>query len=104
MAPQEPARDPGGQAVNRAATLAQLAGSPMYIVHLSSAAALESVLLARARGWEIMAETCPQYLTLTEEEYNRPGFDAARYVCSPPLRSEIDRQQLWTAVETGDCN
>jgi dihydropyrimidinase len=90
------------EAVNRAATLAALADSPMYIVHLSSAAALEQVLLARARGWDVMAETCPQYLTLTEAEYDRPGFDAAKAVCSPPLRSESDRRQLWTALQSGE--
>ena len=90
------------EAVNRAATLAALADSPIYIVHLSSEAALESVLLARRRGWSVITETCPQYLTLTEAEYDRAGFDSARFVCSPPLRTETDRTRLWSALESGD--
>jgi dihydropyrimidinase len=90
------------EAVNRAATLAALANMPIYIVHLSSAAALEAVREARQRGWEVLAETCPQYLTLTEREYERPGFEAAKYVCSPPLRSETDRLALWEGIEDGE--
>jgi dihydropyrimidinase len=89
------------EAVNRAATLAALAEMPMYIVHLSSGAGLQAILDARGRGWNVVAETCPQYLTLTEAEYERPGFEAAKYVCSPPLRSEADRQRLWTGIENG---
>jgi dihydropyrimidinase len=90
------------EAINRAATLAALAGMPMYIVHLSSAAGLDAVLEARRRGGLVLAETCPQYLTLTEAEYEKPGFEAAKFVCSPPLRSEFDRERLWTGIENGD--
>lgn len=89
------------EAINRAATLAASAGSAIYIVHLSSGAGLEAVLAARDRGWEIMAETCPQYLTLTDAEYEQPGFQAAKFVCSPPLRSKADREALWSATESG---
>lgn len=90
------------EAVNRAATLAALAESPMYIVHLSSRAALEEVCRAREKDWQIMAETCPQYLTLTDREYQREGFEAAKYVCSPPLREDADRTALWEGIEDSD--
>ena len=89
------------EAVNRAATLAAMAEMPIYIVHLSSGAGLDAVLSARARGWTVLAETCPQYLTLTEAEYERPGFEAAKFVCSPPLRGEADREGLWSAIANG---
>jgi dihydropyrimidinase len=89
------------EAVNRAATLAALGESPVYVVHLSSGAGLDAVLQARRRGWQVMTETCPQYLTLTEEEYLRPGFEAAKFVCSPPLRTGLDRVRMWGGLESG---
>lgn len=88
------------EAISRAATLAALVESPIYIVHLSSGAGLEAVMLARSRGWQVMTETCPQYLTLTEDEYLRPDFEAAKFVCSPPLRTGSDRVRLWKGLES----
>ena len=90
------------EAVNRAATLAALADMPIYIVHVSSGAGLDAILDTRARSWVVLAETCPQYLTLTETEYETPGFEAAKFVCSPPLRSEADRQRLWIGIKNGE--
>jgi len=89
------------EAVHRAIELAHYAGSPIYIVHLSSAAASVAVAEARARGRMVMAETCPQYLTLTSEEYERPGFEPAKFVCSPPLRGWIDQKILWKGIGSG---
>src|SRR5579872_2254934 len=89
------------EAVHRAIELAHYAESPMYIVHLSSAAALERVMEARERGRVVMAETCPQYLTLTSDEYDRSGFEPAKYVCSPPLRGWMDQKTLWRGIERG---
>jgi len=86
------------EAVNRAAMLAALADSPMYIVHLSSVEALEALQIARSRGWEVYAETCPQYLTLDDSLYLSPGFEAAKYVCSPPLRPGSGQNRLWSAL------
>jgi|SRR5579884_2019038 len=86
------------EAVNRAGMLAALAGSPMYIVHLSSCEALEALQMARARGWDMYAETCPQYLTLDDSLYDAPGFEAAKYVCSPPLRPREGQDELWSAL------
>ena len=74
------------EAVHRAAALAHVAGVPVYIVHLSSGPALEQVALARDKGWNVFAETCPQYLFLDLSDLERPDFDGSKYVCSPPLR------------------
>lgn len=75
-----------GEATHRAIRLAELAEAPLYIVHLSAGEALAAVTEARDRGIRVHAETCPHYLLLTDEEYQRPGFDAAKYVMTPPLR------------------
>jgi dihydropyrimidinase len=90
------------EAVNRAATLAALADSPIYVVHLSSASALDAVTQARRRGARVITETCPQYLTLSESEYDLPGFEAAKFVCSPPLRTGLDQVRLWRGIESGE--
>ena len=56
---------------------------------------------ARSEGLTVLAETCPQYLTLTEEVYDRPDFEGAKFVCSPPIRSLADAEALWDAVCSG---
>jgi dihydropyrimidinase len=91
-----------GEATVRAIALAGLAGAPVYIVHLSAAVAVTAVAEARARGAMVLAETCPQYLLLSGERYDEPGFDAAKYVMSPPLRTRQDQECLWRALVTGD--
>src|SRR2546421_12420904 len=75
-----------GEATGRAIALARLAEVAVYIVHLSSKEALDAVREARDDGAPTFAETCPQYLYLSLEDLGRPGFEGAKYVCSPPLR------------------
>jgi dihydropyrimidinase len=82
----------------RAIDLARAAEAPLYVVHLSSAAALEAVREARANGQPVFAETCPHYLALDESRYELPDEDAARYVISPPLRAPADRDALWDGL------
>ncbi len=77
-----------GEATHRAIQLARVAGAPLYIVHLSAAEAFEEVVAARDRGQNVFAETCPQYLFLSEADLAREGFEGAKFVCSPPLRAE----------------
>ena len=91
-----------GEAVHRAIKLSELAGTPLYIVHLSSADALSSVTEARDRGIPVHAETCPHYLFLDDSEYERPGFDAAKFVMTPPLRAHHHREHLWRGLRTDD--
>ena len=86
------------EATHRAIQLAKVGAAPLYIVHLSATEALEQVALARDAGMNVFAETCPQYLHFSLEEHlNRPGFEGAAYVCSPPLRSREEGHQdaLW---------
>ncbi|MBM4167334.1 MAG: dihydropyrimidinase [Ignavibacteria bacterium] len=87
-----------GEAVNRAISLAQMAGAPVYIVHLSSNDALEKVAEARDRGIPAFAETCPQYLLLSIEELERPNFEGAKYVFTPPLREKWHQEKLWAGL------
>lgn len=91
-----------GEATARALALARVVGLPMYIVHVSCAEALDALLRARQAGQPAYAETCPQYLLLTRAEYDRPGFEGAKFVMSPPLREEADAARLWDALGSGD--
>jgi dihydropyrimidinase len=93
-----------GEATHRAIALAELAGADVFIVHVSCREALAPIVAARARGARVWAETCPQYLVLTAADMDRPGFDMARYICSPPLRSEPDQAALWGALAAGQLD
>jgi len=87
------------EAVHRAIALAEIAGAPVYIVHLSSEDALNQVREARDRGLAAFAETCPQYLLLSVEELARPGFEGAKYVFTPPLREKHHQAALWEGLK-----
>jgi len=92
-----------GEATGRAFRLAEMAGGvPLYIVHLSAAQALEQVRLFRDRGLPAYAETCPQYLFLSYDNYEEPGFDGAKYVMSPPLREKWHQEELWKGLQRND--
>jgi len=87
------------EAVHRAIAMAEIAGAPVYIVHLSSEDALNQVREARDRGVPAFAETCPQYLLLSIEELERPGFEGAKYVFTPPLRPRKHLPKLWDGLK-----
>jgi dihydropyrimidinase len=91
-----------GEATGRAIALAEMAGAPIYIVHLSCADALEKVRQARDMGLPVFAETCPQYLFLSYDDYERPGFEGAKYVMSPPLREKWNQDALWKGLAGND--
>lgn len=91
-----------GEAVHRVIRIAELAEIPVYIVHLSSEEALEAVVEARDRGIHAFAETCPHYLFLDKSEYERPGFEAAKYVMTPPLRTHQCQHALWRGLKFDD--
>ena len=90
------------EATRRGVTLAEMAGVPVYVVHMSSAGAAQAIAEARYRGVRAYAETCPHYLLLTDEKLAAPGFRGANYVCSPPLRSEEHHVPLWNGLRVGD--
>src|SRR5947209_13683610 len=87
------------EAVHRAIAMAEIAGAPVYIVHLSSEDALNEVREARDRGVPAFAETCPQYLLLSIEEMERPNFEGAKYVFTPPLRPKEHQPKLWDGLK-----
>ena len=94
-----------GEATNRAIVLAGVAGAPVYFVHLSASEALAAVAAARDLGRNVFAETCPQYLYLTlEDQLGAPGFEGAKWVASPPLRSKHASHlpDLWRGLRTDD--
>jgi dihydropyrimidinase len=86
------------EATARAIALAEMAGAPVYIVHLSCNDALEKVREARDRGLPAYAETCPQYLYLSLENMDAPGFEGAKYVFTPPLREKWHQEKLWQGL------
>ena len=91
-----------GEATNRAIALAEMAGTPVYIVHLTCNDALTKVSEARDRGLPVFAETCPQYLYLSLDDISKPGFEGAKYVFSPPVREKWHQEKLWTGLQRND--
>jgi len=86
------------EAVHRSIALAEMAGVPVYIVHLSSEDALNQVREARDRGLPAFAETCPQYLLLSLEDHTNDGWEGAKYVFTPPLREKKNQPMLWEGL------
>ncbi|MEU4445912.1 dihydropyrimidinase [Actinosynnema sp. NPDC050801] len=93
-----------GEATSRAIALAKVTGSPLYIVHLSAAQALDAVTKARDTGQNVFAETCPQYLYLSLEDMAKPDFEGSKYVASPPLRPKEHQSELWRGLRTNDLS
>ena len=90
------------EATARVIALAEVAGARVYIVHLTCAEALDEVKRARARGAQVFAETCPQYLFLSYQNYLEPDFGGAKYVMSPPLRDPARQNELWQGLAADD--
>ncbi len=92
------------EATHRAIALAEVIGVPILIVHVSGADAAEQIRWARSRDLPVYAETCPQYLCLSAEDLDRPGYEGAKYVCSPPVREAANRDAIWKALADGVCD
>jgi dihydropyrimidinase len=88
-----------GEAASRAIKLAQICNTPLYIVHNSCEASASEISRAREEGYPIMGETCPQYLLLSDDNYEEPDFNGAKYVMSPPLRNKKNWPYLWKALK-----
>jgi dihydropyrimidinase len=89
------------EATARAIAMAEIVGAPIYIVHLSCQEALDEVMRGRMRGVDVLAETCTQYLYITEDDLDRPNFEGAKYVFTPPPRQAYQRDVLWGALANG---
>ncbi len=90
------------EATHRAIKLAQVAGAPLYVVHVSATEAVAELTRARDEGLPVFGETCPQYLFLSTDHLAEPGFEGAKYVCSTPLRPREHQAALWRGLRTDD--
>jgi len=88
-----------GEATQRAIKLATLTEAPLYIVHVSCVHSLQAVAAVRVKDLPVWGETCPQYLYLDDSCYAKPGFEGAKFVCTPPLRGDADREALWLGLQ-----
>lgn len=90
------------EATNRAIALSSLvANTPILLVHISDPSAASRIRKAQSAGQPILAETCPQYLFLTRDDLDKPGFEGAKCVCSPPPRTKADQNAIWTGLDNG---
>ena len=89
-----------GEATNRAIQLARVAGWPLYVVHVSCRESVEPIALAREKGWDVWGETCTQYFFVDYTFLERPNFEGAKYVYTPPPRAKENQDVLWNAVRT----
>ena len=89
------------EGAHRAITMSEIVDVPILLVHVSSAEAVEQIRWGQARGLRIYAETCPQYLVLTGDHLDAPGFEGAKYVCSPPPRDALSQQAIWDGLAGG---
>ncbi|NGO67263.1 dihydropyrimidinase [Streptomyces boncukensis] len=90
------------EATHRVIRLAQVAGAPVYVVHVSAQEAVAELVRARDEGLAVFGETCPQYLFLSADNLAEPDFEGAKYVCSTPLRPREHQAALWRSLRTGD--
>src|ERR687887_427094 len=89
-----------GEATNRAIQLARVAGAPLYVVHVSCREAVEPIARARGAGWNVHGETCTQYFFIDHSYLERPNFEGAKWVYTPPPRPKENQDVLWNAVRT----
>lgn len=89
------------EAINRAVQLAKLADATLFVVHVSTAGGAEIIRREQFNGAKLFAETCPQYLSLTRDDLDRPGMEGAKYICSPPLRDSATQDALWHHIRMG---
>lgn len=90
-----------GEATSRAIMLARMTREPLYVVHVTCQQAAAAIIEARSRGQNVMGETCPQYLLLDDSVYDKPDFEGAAYVMSPPIRPVGHQEPLWAALASG---
>jgi dihydropyrimidinase len=90
------------EAFNRLITFAELIDQPIMIFHVSTAEGVATIRAARGRGLKVFAETCPQYLFMTGKDVDKPGIDGAKWMCSPPPRTQADQEAIWQGLALGD--
>ncbi len=86
------------EASHRAMSMSELVGVPIVLVHISGREVVEQLDWARSKGLSVFAETCPQYLLLTEDAFDKEGFEGAKVICTPPPRTVDDQEAIWAAL------
>ncbi len=89
------------EATHRAIALAEMVDQPIQVFHVSCAEVAEEIARARARGLKVWGETCTQYFVLAAEDMDRPGFEGAKFMCSPSPRTQADHAKLWREIRSG---
>ncbi|MEX2464524.1 MAG: dihydropyrimidinase [Gaiellaceae bacterium] len=89
-----------GEATNRAIQLAHVAGCKLYVVHVSCQESVDPIAVAREKGWDVWGETCTQYFFVDYTFLERPNFEGAKYVYTPPPRAKENQEVLWAAVRS----
>lgn len=89
------------EATSRAVYMAQIADAPLFVVHVTNKEATEVIKKAYSEGLSVYGETCTHYLMLNEEVFNKPNFEGAKYVCTPPIRPQSHVDYLWEAIDKG---
>jgi dihydropyrimidinase len=89
------------EATHRAIALAELVEQPIQVFHVSCEDAAAEIARAQARGVKVWGETCPQYLTLSHADLLKPGFEGAKFVCSPALREAGENERVWKRIQDG---
>src|SRR6478736_9595527 len=89
-----------GEATNRAIQLAHVAGAALYVVHVSCAESVEPLAIAREKGWNVHGETCTQYFFIDQTFLEKPNFEGAKYVYTPPPRDKANQDVRWNAVRS----
>jgi dihydropyrimidinase len=93
-----------GEATNRAIQLAHVAGAALYVVHVSCQESVEPIAIAREKGWDVWGETCTQYFFIDQTFLERPNFEGAKYVYTPPPRDKSNQEVLWAAVRNDELS
>jgi dihydropyrimidinase len=88
-----------GEATNRAIQLAHIADAALYVVHVSCKQAIDPIAIARENNWNIHGETCPQYLFFDESYLDKPNFEGAKWIYTPPPRAKEHQEHLWHALD-----
>ncbi len=92
------------EATERAINIARLTDAPLYVVHVTTKGAVDAIKRAQAEGMRVFGETCTHYLLLDKSDLAKENFEGAKYVCSPALREEDDRNYLWQSIQKGWLN
>ncbi len=90
-----------GEATARSLMMSKMTGQPVYIVHVTCKESIDAMIRARMDGVNVYGETCTQYLLLDDSVYDKPDFEGAAYVMSPPIRPKGHQEVLWNALKLG---